>query len=292
MPKTGTTSLQKQYFVNWEAVNYFGSFGEPESWKQLRILNSMEEFEYRKRCDSQRSFFKSKTDPGKPTLVSKEEVLIGHQYPTISGYNDRDVVLRRLRSLFDQPRVIVVLRNQCTFLPSFFAQWQKHWYVTQHAFSRWLDAQLASANRGDGCVLNIPRYDVILDLLQDVFGRDNLNFLLYEDFQEQPDEFLADFSGIVGARLPESANQPIQENVPPSATGLWLQKICARSPAVAKLFPRNMKTVVRSIANRGSSKKFCPSEDDLSKIHDFYCQGNRALAESTGLDLKRKGYPV
>lgn len=293
MPKTGTTSLQKRYFVNWDAVNYFGSFGEPVSWRMLRQLNSMEEFEYRKVAASHRTYFDDLCDSGKPTLVSKEESLIGHQYPIITGFADRLNVARRFKDLFDEPEVVLVLRNQKTFLSSFFAQWQKHWYVTQHAFDKWLEAQFSSMEKGDGSVLNIPRYDLIFDMLCEVFGESKVHILFYEQFISHPDTFLDSFTDIVGAKLPAPHEVDSQrENTRPTSASLFLRKFRERSPGIAKLVPQRLKNVAKGLARRGSQRDFSPNEADLVRIEDFYRQGNRRLLEMANLELASHGYPV
>ena len=292
MPKTGTTSLQKQYFSAWKSIQYHGSFGETAGWNHLRFLNSAEEADFRSRREEIADHFGRALDTDRRLLVSKEECLIGHQYPLSQGYADRTLVVARLKEVFSDAQIIVVLRNQFTFLPSLFSQWQKNWYIARHSFSRWLDFQFDNHNREMGSSLNIPRYDLIHCLLCEHFNSDQVHYLLYEDFIAEPLQFVKTIANLAGVTDLITLSSGGRENSSGNAFSAELGKVAAKYPNLTRVVPQPVKRAARQVVAMRRSRRVELGDSERAAICDFYKRGNGTFMKQTGVDLHSAGYPT
>ena len=293
MPKTGTTALQRNWFSKWEQVNYCGPYGCDKGWEILRFINSCEKHEFVKRKHEFQDFFLGKFNNDKQSLISKEEILIGHQYPVIFNFSNREEVIERFLSILEPFGIIIVVRNQMQFVPSLFAQWQKHWYIKKITFSRWLALQITNESNFAGSMLNIACYRSVLEIVEQHIPKDNIKVMLYEDFISSPYFFMKTLAKTMDIDC--NVNEYVitkQVNQTRSKTGTAIFNIAASKPSLRSVIPSHLKKGIKYLANVKSGARYIPNDEEASYLKRRYKDSNSWLKDNYGLDLMKYNYPI
>jgi hypothetical protein len=234
-------------------------------------------------------------------LVVSHERLSG--YPASGGYDSR-LIADRLHDAFPHARVLIVVREQKSFIRSMYSQ-----YVTDGgdlSLSRFLSPPEPQLNRVPGWDFDFLAYDRLIRHYRDRFGAERVLVLPFELLTREPQRFAADIVRFCG-------HQPEQPAA--LATGVVNRKRPVTLQFVARLINRHL---VRSqLSNHGflpqptvraALARLAPVFERLSPgfveraldrrmrraidaaVGDRYAESNRETAALTGLDLAAFGY--
>lgn len=181
-PKTATSWLQEKLFSKNQQLNYLGKTkANYPDW--LLDIHYLDEFSFNKKKERLKKFLReqhAKSD--KATLISSE------------AFCNLDAVqqqAQRIKDLFHNPKIILVLRNPVDWLESFY----KH-KVRIGEFFLDLDDYLDFSRR-PFCLhkrkpvfLTDLFYDEVIETYQQLFGKGCLLVLRYEEFKESPNRFV------------------------------------------------------------------------------------------------------
>ncbi|MGF1639837.1 MAG: sulfotransferase [Rhodospirillales bacterium] len=235
-------------------------------------------------------------------LVVSHERLSG--YPVAGGVDSR-LIADRLHGLFPRARVLVVIREQKSFIRSMYSQ-----YITDggdQSLSRLLNPPQPDVKRLPGWDFEFLAYHRLIHYYRDRFGPDRVLVLPFERLCRDPHRFVADILRFCGLRAEASAALPATVVNP--RRPLTLQ-------AVTRLINRHL---VRSQLSSGGFVAQRPARAALARlapvfarltpafveralerrlrriiaaaVGDRYAASNRETAALIGIDLSAYDYP-
>jgi hypothetical protein len=323
LPKTATTTLQREVFARHSAINYLGKpfvkkNGHLVEGSSGRLSNHIIGNVWRQdsltyngvhnKLDLDTFMANMNLSNTGKTIVVSEEGLSG------GGFADRGLVATRLKELFGPAKILITIRNQFTCLPSLHTHYYRKKLISMLQFERWLELVMHSSNFStmtQQWMLRQYLYHDLLCLYQGVFGQANVKVMLYEQMGQDLATFSREISDFMGidvdetARLLDSAGRL---NVGLTPEGAKREK---RYNALEATY-KNLRTrFIPNFSLRNNVKWLWKVKQGLihsrtdstvgggelsdaaqQLLSSYYADDNRALAAATGLSLVGYGYPV
>jgi len=169
LPKTATTYLQKFIFPQIKGINYFS----PIHYAMPNYILSIE-------------------PDTKPTLIS-DEYLSSHYFIDIKGNKSgsRFTIAKRLKKLFPNARIILVLRNKEDWLKSLYVQYIKSPYRPTISFEVFRE-ELEKTGATD--------FEKYVDFLNENFNE--VLVLHYEELKSNPRSFIKKICDFMNVEMP------------------------------------------------------------------------------------------
>lgn len=194
--KTGSTTLQRCLFARSDELVYLGEDCENYG-KVNEILSSVvsdDDIHYDRQAAAKlfKQFLSSKGQ--NLTAIYSNEDIMSSRVPTLCA--------KRLRELMPEAQILMIIRNQLTAIPSWYANhgaylrnvprcyWRR--YVP---FNDWMGYCTEFIKYSP---LDIFFYYRIAKLYSSVFGKEKIHILFYEDFVKNKEGFIKDLSEILG----------------------------------------------------------------------------------------------
>ncbi|MCB9898544.1 MAG: sulfotransferase [Planctomycetes bacterium] len=290
--KTGTSWLQERLFprrdLGWMRV----------SLKQPRF-HAPHSFDFD--AESYRAHYLPRvaqaTEEGAVPVLSGER-LSGN--PHSGGYDSKEIA-DRLRSVFDDARILVVVREQRSMILSSYFQ-----YVRVGGACSLADYAFAPPDyRRPMFSLDNFRYDRLVAYYQKLFGRSRVMVGLFEDFRANVRAFVRSVSRFGGAETPDDA--PFDERVNPS---LGPVSVCLRR-RMNPFLKRDSVNGYSPLHNRPIGKLLRPTirladhlapeplqarlrrrwKDEIDeRVGTYFAESNRRLSQLIDVDLAAHGY--
>jgi hypothetical protein len=308
LARTGTTWLQKHVFAN--SPHLFTpadpSLPPMERAKQLgrrlckdggeRLVNELD-FDiaaFRRGCDAI-------LVPASQRAVISSERLSGS---VLSGGFDRAILARRIKAVFPEARILLVIREQRALLMSMYIQYLK--YGGWHTIRDFVDPP--SDGRLPCFAPSYLMYDRLIDLYQETFGKDNVLVLPYELFATAIEDYVGAICAFVGvAELPAFPLNKVENARRRNVSSYALKGIAYRfrsssangfAPSVLPKRVRagtlqGMRAMIDLVVPQTLEKRFSErlrSELDRALPAGFYAESNRRAAGLTALPLAQYGY--
>lgn len=199
--KTASTTLQRALFANHTGLHYLGEDGNGyHNYKD--IVNSMvlDDDLYYQEAQCVKLFkdaLSKKTD--KTFIYSNEDVMTSN-IPTLCA--------KRLKGLMPDAKVLLVIRNQFTAIPSMYVNHgaflkpaPPSYYRKHVGFSDWMQSEMMFIKYGH---LASFFYSKLISVYEDLFGMNNIHILMFEDFIYNKEQFIRDLSAILDIDYNES----------------------------------------------------------------------------------------
>lgn len=203
-PKTGTKALQYYYFPNINEIKYLGKPVMDNKLRKIIELDILQQDEIQ--------FNETKIKQGLKSVLAKysghDKYLISDERFIFSRYNnpDRLLIARRLRTLFGNAKILIVIRNQFSFIKSIYIQSIKSGLFL--SFGKFLDYFL---NNYPTFIYLLNYYDMI-KYYKELFGKDNVYVFCYEYFKEEPKKFISDISKVLDVDYMQFENKYVNKS--------------------------------------------------------------------------------
>jgi len=247
--------------------------------------------------------------PDRRPLVC-DEALCGHYESSgLLEALSKDVAYR-LRAVFPDAHIVVLLREQLDMLTATYLQYlRRGGTATPDAFIR----PYAQSGRDPTKAFKAPlfsldhfEYHHLLRHYRQVFGAGRVHVHLYEDFKADPLAFLRRLAGDLGLRVPldrldlRPANVSYRARVYPLARLMnhVTQGDAVNRRCLAPLLPRKWCASLMARLNRTAlagprvtpERLFGP--ETVEELRRRFAESNRVLRDEWGLDVAAHGYPV
>ena len=272
-PKTGTTWFQDNFYPYVENYKYFNR----EEFKNLFLLGSNKEiYDY-----SQKTYNNSNH------ILCEEEII-----NIKSGLSVEDKA-KRLKLIFDNPKIIIFIRNQFDILESKYSEFLKSGgslsfeELINHLFKI-------------GKIRQWNYYNQI-NIYNDIFGKENVNLFLYEDFNSNNMKFILNYSKLMEFEVNIDV---INTSVKNPSINKMLIPVYRKTNAIAKIIDKKRTSYIsRTLQfgykrisnifrhNKINSDKLL-SDETYNKVHNYFEDSNRKLISELGLDIKKYHYPL
>jgi len=293
-PKTASSTLQAHLFAKLPGICYFGRPFSPAlaGVEKAMLMLGPESFEAQLPHFQAHIREEALRAGSMPILISHEGFLRSTRF----GGHDPMRTAERIRRVFvegfeqtPEAHVIVCLRNQPDLILSHFVQFVKG---GQADLERCIGEWLEEPNRG---FLGSLIYGDILDRYAELFGKDRLHVLLFEDFINQRRVFLSQLSDILGVdcRASVALLEGAHEKQKTRLSGSYV--VPNRRSAFFKLGQvLNMINLTgwASLAKLRGSHAVSLSSKQRRQIGDLYRATNSSVQQAYGVDLQRYGYPM
>ena len=310
--KTGTTTLQQALFRKHPEIRYFGQFVPSsvrmhcESEEIFQLLNPLL-WDTKSTLNLSgarnllhRNLLNHNLDSNNTAakcLVASWEGLIARSVET------NIEMIRRIKTVFGECRILVTLRNPLKRLPSEYLENLKgHFIKGAHTwigrlpyidFEQWL--QKAMDIRHLPILLS---YSQIIRSAVDELGKDRVGVFLFEDLVNAPADYIARICNFIQVDPQVGLKLMKDQHLHPSRTQGeidFLQKL-NRSPA-RRFFLKvaGWKYRKKIFAQQGNNVRVEAVELPESwrrKVFNATYQGNRWLSETFDLPLAKYGYPM
>ena len=192
LPKTGTTSLQRELFARHPGLCLVGkplTRLDPRMHRLLTAILRLEPWEYRRVEPELAALVPELLDrPGDTVLISDEELSTG----SLGARVDRLTIADRLQRLFPTAEVVFTVREQSDALRSMYGELRRLGAASE-PLSAWAERRLALPETAAG--LHLFRYDDLYAIYAERFER--VHVVPYEQLRATPEAFVRALCGLL-----------------------------------------------------------------------------------------------
>jgi len=303
--RTGTSWLQKNLFANAGAG--FGWVGKKQPDHPVRQVISLPWSEFD--AGALRARFDALTDPiraERRVPVVSFERLSGH---AASGGYDSAQIAERLRAVFPEARVLIVMREQRSAILSNYRM-----YVKAGGTATLRDFVLPATTpnrRFPTFDFRFFEYHRLLERYRQLFGPSSVLGLLYEQFVAEPRAYVAAIASFAGRPAADGLLHSLpydqsQHGSPDTAElralrvlNHFIRSELNPTPALDLRRPHALRKLARGAAatlltpERAARRLESSLRRELEElVGDRYAESNRRTAELTQIEVGRYGWPV
>lgn len=188
--KTGTSWLQETVFPMHPEIQYLGDhFSNEKLQLVLRELVDIRDLDYNPEKLKKKFLENYNKIPGKISGISREAL---SQADYISGEHAKRNA-QRIKDVFGNVKIIYVIREQISMLGSIYSQYVK--IGGTRSFEDWFLDPLECKG-----IIDRLKYDKNIQMYYDIFGRENVLVLLFEELREDKKEFLEKIYSFIGCK--------------------------------------------------------------------------------------------
>lgn len=214
---------------------------------------------------------------------------------TFFSYGDVYGKARRIHAIWPNATIILVIREQYSMVLSQYADQPFDPRNMSESRALPIDEWLAADRaRGKLSLQTSLDYLQLYNTYSQLFGRDNVNVLLFEDIVNDKRKIANQLRAIFDGEIDISMvvqKLGIVENSKPGALFQSLRGLKRRFfPKLHVGTNRNARKLMSLLSGIGPPVGVPDREDVESVLRDRYSQSNKELAEAAGLDLSRYGY--
>jgi len=315
MPKTGTKTLQTHMFPEHPDIDFLGTYiqwqeGEAKNCRDTEVLEFINELlwkEFRcpdiKRCKELYEKWANHAAAKNKILLWSWESLMENKHSV------QRIRAENLKKVVGDACITACLRHPTSLMKSLYVQLLKRDNILdrakkgkKHRFES-IEQWMSKGWNRPGLPPKVHlEYAETLQVFSDVFGKDNIKVLLFEQLVEDQDSFIRNFCSFLGVD-PEHGVQLAaghQRNV------AWTQEQFDRLEALNHSPLRALKFRFSAPSERaemlgidpvaenqtGEKAKIVISPEWEKRIEEKTCAGNRMIQEQWGVPLEQYGYPV
>lgn len=300
MPKCASTSLQKGFFSACPEIDFIGrndnATGRTSRHGPLLALASLDEMGYQEKKDSIREMlFNSFIEDDDVRVHVLSDEVIGSAYrPYIQTIPVADIhqSATRLKELFPEANILMIIRNQKKLLTSWFPQLMRN-IGSQFDVHECFKMHQEYFELGQGSSFYQMDYNRVYNLYADLFGKDKVHVVCLEDMAKDQDGSLQKIIEMMGLSddILSSNFMQKQENTRAMQGEFRNNAIYDMLGRIFSFLPPKIKHKIRG-KTFGKPIEINFSEAELDFIEKIYGPGNMKLETATGLNLKEKGYPL
>ncbi len=181
MPKCASTMLQKGFWGNLEGIDFASH--EYNTFNELHetVLDISRCTQDQYNHDNIFQKYLDFTDKSKPLVISSELFVWNGIQPDVHSYADKIIIAERLKKLFPEAKILIVIRNQIDMLKSLYSQLYAmvDFSLVNLSFDKWIDTNLREAQVNRNSVFSVLNYYKIIKTYKSLFS--DVKVILYEE---------------------------------------------------------------------------------------------------------------
>lgn len=323
--KTATTWLQRKVLPNVSSSLYLGkdpffsNIFERSHNNLFEPLYGIDTYRARnsatlidKYANLIRLRLNSSGTPIKRVILSDECILDYANYNAELNIYILSQLVRKLENDFDEIKILVTIRNQETYLTSYFAYDYQNLKGRFRSFDKFIQYGYDNPTYS---VFGGIHYHLVLAEMNRLFGKEKVKFLPYEYLVENPENFIrqiAIFFEVEPAELVKYASAP-SENVNITKEGKHAVRdmnllggailnlsVLYKKSGIFNAMPNALNDKIKFFRNivfkRLSGINYVGNvamdERTIKMVRSMYVRSNQELAKLADIDLEKLGWPV
>lgn len=290
--KTASTTLQRALFSQSSQLHYLGEDGENyESHRDtLNSIVNDDDIHYQPNQAEQLFNTAIASSVGLNFIYSNEDIMTS-RVPSLCAH--------RLHHLMPTAEIIMLIRNQNTAIPSWYANHGAflrnvpsshfHRYV---AFDEWMNHCTTFINYSplDGFF-----YYEIINLYASLFGKSKIHILMFEELTQNPDAFFKKLSNVLqidyDTTLASVADKHERKRISQRQFRAH-QNSKSLMGTLLNLLPAPLQQLRQNYLTGGEALIVPVTDEWLAKIYTLYGESNTKLSEEYKLSLADHKYPL
>ncbi|MEP4378203.1 MAG: sulfotransferase [Alphaproteobacteria bacterium] len=318
--KSGTTTLQRSLFPAHPEIDFVGKPFEAGPWPDTAesaqaanefaeaVLNiwTQDSLTFDAAHERARALSALETcqlDFGKLSVLAEEALSTARAV-------DRALVADRLKDVLGDAKILITIRSQPDAILSLYEHLSRKGTLAD-SFDTWVGKRLQSARMGDfvsSADIQTYRYDQLVDLYADKFGRENVGVFLFEDLRDTPDIFARDVATFLEVDADEAVTALGTEWHNKRKTDMYYSvrgaenryarirerffpwfSLSRQAPALWRLKERIRARAVDRTTTKASNRKR-PSPEIMRQIEEYFRPHNARLESMIRRELPASGY--
>jgi len=298
MPKAGSTSLRMGLMCRcpeWEFVGIqaFGYRGAESEWGRqlysaLLHVCTAEESQYKRMRGELLALVEARPNKDRPLLISDEKLTTSHYFISSTPYADRTLVASRLADLFGEARILFVIRDQHTFLPSVYGQMLRSGSLPFMSYDRWINDQITRHRLQSPSVLPIAEYDTVVESYDRNFCESNVDVALFEDYVDDAMgiyQQIADRLNVDWSKVAPFVDPNPYRYRRPSRLELILTRLYQDFRVLGSIVPKPIRMAVLRASMQGASIDGNCHKAAKEYISTYYERCNISLSHRLGKSI-------
>jgi len=320
-PKAASSTLQRCLFNLHDEINYFGTVptgnvgrDTPLQSQESRYLRDeqLQQFHRSLTQADDKTFSEADIEEQlqkliAPLLETNEVNLLSNErfLSVFFSYPNLEAKAERLRRLVPHAQVLIVIRNQIDLITSQYRDWpfdpRDFTGGEPVSIDRWVD--IALQHDDEIGFLRSLRYNKMIELYEDLFGRDAMSVLCLEQLARDVTAFAKTLSSSlqIDVSKTETLLRNAHENrgvTQKKNTYRRLKRLYPVVNRIERLVNRVDRVTGLSTMNRfnavldtGPKASYTLSDEQEEKIQDFFSSSNRSMERKYQLPLPEYSYP-
>jgi len=284
-PRAASTFLQYKFFPNVTKMDFLGKPHNDDIKLAMSNLCYLENEAYIESNTPEvfRKFIKQK-----PVILSNEGIAIADNGTVIT--QDPAVIANRLREIFDDAKIIIIIRNQLSWIESYYLRKSRIYNFGQtiKTPTEWFMRHYKSPGHS---VLGRADYFRLYKAFKKNFTE--VEVIPLEELRDDYDLFLKKLCNIVGEDVLINNNKPINEGTTKLRIFLgYVHRFLLPKFFLVPFRPllKKFKKSIVKFLESGPKAKVVFSDKIKEMIYDLYSESNFKLNNSKKLSLEKYNY--
>jgi hypothetical protein len=304
LPKNASTTLETHLFPAIENRYYMGkyyntenTFSSPEL--EMTISNIVRNDSLSFSLEESRSNINADINNHKE---GEDGVIISNEAFSFN-FTDRGVIAKRLYNLFDNAKVLIIIREQRSSIQSMYSylvSLTDKKSATNASFGspslasieEWIEDQKIHIDKS---YLGMLKYSELIFFYKRLFGEANVTVLCFEELSKSPDSFVRKITDYLEVDYKESYVDLVQKQTNVSRKGLRLAYDRLRNTYMFRIIGMDKIKVNKIASLLQISDKKTPSklsENLECYLTNYYKEDNRIIQNELNIDINSHGYSL
>ena len=293
--KAASTTLQRHLFNKSEYLSYLGE--DCIDYHKYKVcldsLVSDDDFHF-SFIDAEKIFYNQIEYSDKKTFIFSNEDILTSRVPTQCA--------TRLHKLLPDAKILIIIRNQLDAIVSWYAnhgaylkQVPRNYWRRYVSFDDWLEYCFSFPKYSP---LESYLYHKHLSLYRDLFGKENIHLLFFEDLIYKKKTFIESLSKILNVKYSNVDDALVNKQERPRNTIRQHRYNQFRSnyfynTSLAKIIPfsKYTKNMWSRYLSSGDKVKVILNEQWKNMLVDYFAEDNNQLSLEYSIDINRYNYP-
>lgn len=285
-PKTGTTALQNSFIYKLKEIDFLGQPLTRLNSEMQKVVHEITDCEILEFDETNVSKNINKLlSNNKKLIISEESLSTGS---SLSGRVCRYEIAKRLKILFPNAKIIIVIREQKSIIKSFYLQKKKTDINFKMTFDEWFNFNRKNQHKEN--FFQYFYYDKLVELYKNLFGKDKIKILLFEEFKNDQEYFIKKLINFLELTIDCKHLRIEHDNKTVTKNTLKLLNYNNRFKFIKKIIPIKCKNYLIRKAQDGKKLDLELKDYQIDYINKIYGQSNHSLKILYRLELEKFNY--
>lgn len=280
-PKSASSHIQEKLFKLHPEINYLNVEFPCEIYENIYFL-PLDQYDTQSNLALRKIYVDENLSNARINVVADERFA--------GFFLNYDIVSERLKNLFPEAKIFVIIRSQATFLRSLYDMHQYNYSDSKKRWlplDKWLESYMVEPYLP---FFKSLFYDEVIEHYQALFGKNNVEVFLFEEIKKNDSQTLFKRFSFLGIKDTEKAINLLKMPATNTAGNHSLYRLKLRFLPFIRFSSFIPHRVLKRIDKSKKRTEITPFFD--KKVAEIFADTNKNLAEMLGRDLCKFKYPM